>query len=83
MDSVFIVYWCLVAIYNPKLFCFFFFYAIFFFYGMQMLFPLVVFLPLGRAFGWLCLLPTIIVVYVTIVQVNAFHGLLGNRCIRS
>ena len=39
---------------------------------------------LGRAFGWLCLFPTIIVVYATTIQVNVFQdGLVGNRCNRS
>ena len=48
---------------------------------MQILFLLVAFFLLfGRAFGWLCLLPTIIVVYAIIVQVNASQkGLLENR----
>ena len=39
---------------------------------------------MGRAFGWLCLFPTIIVVYATTIQVNVFQdGLVENRCNRS
>ena len=42
------------------------------------------FLFLGRAFGWLRSLPTIIVVYASTIQVNAFQEeLFGNRCNRS
>ena len=46
---------------------------------MQILFLLVdFFLLLSRVFGWLCLLPTIIVVYASIGKVNEFQGgLLG------
>ena len=41
------------------------------------------FLSLGRAFGRLCLLSAIIVVYAATVQDNAFEdGLLGNGCSR-
>ena len=41
-------------------------------------------LSLGRAFGWLCLFPTIVVVYATTIQVNEFQdGLVGNRCKQS
>ena len=42
----------------------------------------VVFLP--DYFGWLCLFPSIVVVYATTNQVNEFQdGLVGNRCNRS
>ena len=85
---MFIVYWFLIVICNTKLCCSCFFFFFFFFTVRCVNFVCFSFfffsLSLGRAFGWLCLFPTIIVVYATTIQVNVFQdGLVGNRCNRS
>ena len=77
---MFIVYWFLVVICNTKL-CFF----VFSFTVRYVNFvPFsCFFLSLGWAFIWLRLLPAIIVVYASTIQVHEFQdGLLGNKCNR-
>ena len=81
-----IVYWFLVVIGNTKLCCCFLF--CFFSFTVRYVnfvrFSFFFFVSLGRAFGWLCLFPTIVVVYATTIQVKEFQGgLVGNRCNRS
>ena len=79
MGGMHIVYWFLVEICNTVLFCFSFTlrYA-------NIISSSCFYLPSGRAFGWLCLFPAIIIVYATIVYVNWFQDeLLRNGCSRS
>ena len=71
---MFIVYWFLVVICNTKLCLFFIIIIIIFFISFAVRhvnfvpFSFFFFLSFCRAFGWLCLLPTIVVVYATTIQ---------------